>query len=288
MIKVSVPATSANLGCGFDTYGIALDLTADFTFESIEAGLIIEGCDPIYQNENNLVYQAYNMVFQKLEKTASPVKIMIDSNIPPARGLGSSSACITAGVLGANALLDHPFSKDELFQMICDLEGHPDNAAACLYGGFQTSIHQDTWKTMKLPVSNKLNFVVCSPDFELSTKKSRAALPDSLTYHQAVHNISHSLFMIKGLETGDMNLILAGVDDQLHQPYRFPLIDDIDKLRSWAKENNIALCISGAGPSILLISDTQINLNQLNEQFAHNWTIRPLNINEKGAIIHEQ
>ena len=288
MIKVTVPATSANLGCGFDTYGIALDLTADFSFELIESGLIIEGCDPTYQNKDNLVYQACKIVFDKANQPVPPLKITIDSLIPPARGLGSSSACFTAGVLGANVLLKNMYSKDELFQMICDLEGHPDNAAACLYGGFQSSIkHDNTWKTCQLPVSDQLCFVVCSPDFELSTKKSRAALPEVLTYYQAVHNISHSIFMVKGLENGDMDLIQAGVDDQLHQPYRFPLIDDTDKIRAWAKENQVALCISGAGPSILMISNHMLDLNEIQDQFTLKWTLRPLQVSYKGAIVHE-
>ena len=288
MIKVTVPATSANLGCGFDTYGIALNLNAEFSFDIIESGLIIEGCDSAYQNEDNLVFQAIKKVYDTANQPVPPLKIKIDSLIPPARGLGSSSACFTAGVLGANALLKNQFSQDELFQMICDLEGHPDNAAPCLYGGFMSSIRQnDTWKTVSLPVSDKLYFVVCSPDFELSTKKSRAALPNALTYHQAVHNISHSIFMVKGLEHGDMSLILAGVDDQLHQPYRFPLIDDTDKIRTWAKENQVALCISGAGPSILIISDHSLNLNEINDQFTLKWTLRPLEVSYKGAIVHE-
>ena len=105
MIKVTVPATSANLGCGFDTYGIAFNLNAEFSFDIIESGLIIEGCDSAYQNEDNLVFQAIKKVYDTANQPVPPLKIKIDSLIPPARGLGSSSACFTAGVLGANALL---------------------------------------------------------------------------------------------------------------------------------------------------------------------------------------
>ena len=134
MIKVTVPATTANLGPGFDTLGLALDLQASFTFTPA-AQFAITGCPRRYCNENNLVWKAYCRLFQKLNEKPIPVRITIDSPIPVSRGLGSSSACILAGLCGANALLNEPVSTLDLLRLACELEGHPDNVTPALLGG---------------------------------------------------------------------------------------------------------------------------------------------------------
>ena len=138
MITIQVPATSANLGSGFDTLGIALNLYAKFTFKKSDA-LHIEGCDFQYANENNLIYQSYAYVFTKANTPIIPIHLVIDSPIPLARGLGSSATCIVAGVLAANYFLDNQYTIEELFQMASDIEGHPDNIAPCMFGSFTAS-----------------------------------------------------------------------------------------------------------------------------------------------------
>ena len=290
MIKVTVPATSANLGCGFDTYGLALDLSADFSFEIIESGLVIEGCDLAYQNEENLVYQACKRVYDKAQKPVPPLRITIDSSIPPARGLGSSSACYTAGVLGANALLKNLYSKDELFQIICDLEGHPDNAAACLYGGFQSSIkHNNTRKTCKLPVSDQLNFVVCSPDFELSTGIARSVLPDQVPMQDAIFNAKHLGMLIQAVNTADEKLMRVALKDRLHQPYREKLVPGMKEImEAFKHEDGVLGCVlSGAGPSLLVISH-KYDLDKIKSTVKEIWEAQNISVDIKTMKVEQQ
>ena len=185
MIKVTVPATTANLGPGFDTLGLALDIEATFTFAPA-AQFEITGCPQRYCNENNLVRKAYCRLFQKLNEKPIPVRITIDSPIPTSRGLGSSSACILGGLCGANALLGEPVSALDLLRMACELEGHPDNVTPALLGGLKAAlVEQDCLLTADFSVSERLRFAALVPDFELETHRARQALPDTIQIGRA-------------------------------------------------------------------------------------------------------
>ena len=140
MIKVTTPATTANIGPGFDALGLALKLYNEYTFEEIERGLVIEGCPDIYKNKRNLVYKSFVATAEKLGKKVDGLKISMKINIPVSRGLGSSSACIVGGVYGANAFYKGGLTKEEMYELAVKIEGHPDNISPCVYGGLTASL----------------------------------------------------------------------------------------------------------------------------------------------------
>ena len=287
MIKVTVPCTSANLGSGFDVLGLALSLKAEFEFELSESTWV-EGCDVQYANEDNLVVQSFNAVYKKANQTAPKLHCIIHSPIPLARGLGSSSVCICAGVLAANYYLGNLYNLEECFQIASDLEGHPDNVAPCLYGGLMASTKKDdTWIAASLEISNHLKFYACIPDFELSTKKSREVLPAQIRHSDAVSNLSRLAFLIQGLKTANQEFLTLGFMDVLHQPYRFPLIQGSDAILAWCRENGCACYLSGAGPTLMLVSVSELNLLSLKEIIPSAWNLVPLFISKKGAQIDE-
>ncbi len=287
MIKVIVPCTSANLGSGFDVLGLALSMYAEFEFELNDATWI-EGCDAQYASEDNLIIKSFNAVYQKMNQQAPKLHCIIHSPIPLARGLGSSSACICAGVLAANFFLNKPYTLDECFQIASDLEGHPDNVAPCLYGSLMASTKKDgTWIAAPLEISDQLKFYACIPDFELSTKKSREVLPAQVNHSDAVLNLSRLAFLIQGLKTANQEFLSLGFMDLLHQPYRFPLIQNSKELLTWCKTKGYACYLSGAGPTLMIVSVSEINLTELKEIIPSSWNVVKLSISKKGACLHE-
>ncbi|MBQ7891834.1 MAG: homoserine kinase [Erysipelotrichaceae bacterium] len=288
MITIQVPATSANLGSGFDTLGIALNLYAKFTFEKSDA-LHIEGCDLQYANENNLIYQSYAYVFTKANTPIIPIHLVIDSPIPLARGLGSSATCIVAGVLAANYFLDNQYTIDEVFQMASDIEGHPDNIAPCMFGSFTASSKfNNQWICTKFNCHPDLKFYACIPNFELSTKKSREVLPSQIDYKQAVSNLSKLAFVIKGFEEANEDYLQLGLDDNLHQPYRFPIIHDSQAILEYCKTNKLPVYLSGAGPTIMIVTTKEINLQPMLQNTTYTWKIVQLQVDTKGYQIYER
>ena len=288
MITIQVPATSANLGSGFDTLGIALNLYAKFTFDKSNE-LLIEGCDKEYANENNLIYQSYQKVFEKANQEVVPIHLLINSPIPLARGLGSSATCIVVGVLAANYYLDNKYSIDELFQIASDIEGHPDNIAPCMFGSFQASTNlNNKWIHTPFNCHKDLKFYALIPNFELSTKKSREVLPKQVNYKDAVNNLSKLAFVIKGFAEANEDYLQLGLDDNLHQPYRFPIINDSEIILDYCKQHKLPVYLSGAGPTIMIVTTKEINLQPMLEHTQHTWTILPLLLDTKGYQIYEQ
>ena len=276
-------ATSANLGPGFDTLGICFNIYNEYGFEKSEC-FYLEGFEEEFiKSGNNLIIQSYIEVFKQLNKEVIYIKLkQIVQNIPTSRGLGSSASCIVAGVLIANEMLGNILTVDEIFQISSKIEGHPDNVAPLIFGGMTCSFKNDTFKTIKLNLSNIFNFTVCIPPFKLSTSKARAVLPKEVKMSDAVSNISHSIALIKALELGDMNLLLDANIDKLHQDYRYPLINNSSYFINFAKENNLTCMISGAGPTILLISDKKLNFEY------NDWKIYEVKVNNQGAYIYEK
>lgn len=255
MVKVVVPATTANLGPGFDCLGAALSLYARFSFELRPEGLMITGCEQKEADENNLVYRAYLHTLQSYGLKPSGLTLQIDSDIPPARGLGSSAACIAGGILGACALHRLDLDQEEIFALAAALEGHPDNAAPAVYGGLRVSIQEDG-KPYSLPaaIHPGLRFLALVPDFELKTSAARAALKAFVTREDAVYNLSHAAFLLKALETGDPEMIRLACRDRLHQPARFGLIPGGLALKEQAEQAGAAACcLSGAGPTLMCL-----------------------------------
>ncbi|MEG0823732.1 MAG: homoserine kinase [Erysipelotrichaceae bacterium] len=232
MVTIKVPATSANIGPGFDSLGIALNLYATYSFEELSTGLVIEGCEERFQNENNLIYVAYKLTMDYLKLPIKGLKLCVSTDVPVSRGLGSSATCVVGGILGANAIANYPLTKEEVLMLATKLEGHPDNVAPAIYGGLTASLmFNDQPYSIKYDISKELHFFAMIPDFETKTSDARKVLPTSVSYHDAIHNASHVAVLMKALETANSELIKLSLDDCLHEPYRKSLIKGYDEVK---------------------------------------------------------
>jgi len=293
MIEVRVPATSANIGPGFDSLGIALNLYNKFIIEEIEEGLIINGCDKEYANENNLIHTSMLKCFEKLGYKPKGIRIAIDSEIPVSRGLGSSAACILAGVVSANELAKGGLSKDEILKIATEIEGHPDNVAPALFGGMIASIVDNgSVYYSKIKVADGLKFYALIPDFELSTKKARSVLPKVIPFDDGVFNVGRTALMVAAFTNGEFDLLKVASKDKLHQKYRGVLIEEYDKIIEKCEE--IGFCgtfLSGAGPAIIAI-DKENNKNFHSDLFnflselGSKWEIKEVNMDCHGTVIN--
>ena len=289
MIQVTVPATTANLGPGFDTLGMALDIEAVFTFERAET-LQISGCPECYCNENNLVWKSYCHCFEHYRQTPVPLKIHIDSPIPPSRGLGSSAACIIAGLLAAARIMDQNVSDLDLLTLACEIEGHPDNVTPALLGGLKSAaIEEDCLLTADFNVSDRIRFAALIPDFPLETEKARQCLPEMISHKEAVQALGKLALLLKGLESGDETLLHASMNEPLHEPYRIPLIDEFEDVRQLCLDLQAAsVVISGSGPTILAIFIDNVPVDALNMKLAslkHSWKLVPCTLQSRGAKV---
>lgn len=292
-VTVKVPATTANLGVGFDSFGLALQLYSTITVEAAGNTLEITGCEKQYANCNNLVYLAYKAAMDKMGLETKGVKIHIDTDIPIARGLGSSAALLAAGAAAANALNGNILSKEQLLQVTNPIEGHPDNLAPALFGGLTASVTAgERPVTVSCPLHPDWQFVALIPDFPLSTSAARSVLPQSYSRSDAVHNIGRGVLVIKALETGDDDLLCLALDDKIHQPYRRKLIEDYDIIEKIVTDNGGAFCLSGAGPTLLCISQNSslayILKTQLPAVTKANWAVTPLAADLCGVQVETE
>ena len=260
MVTVSVPATSANLGPGFDSLGLALTLYNDVTFTGYEGDgraeltISVLGVDAnkVATDESNLVYQSAMAIFEKAGKRPFSLNINQINRIPVGSGLGSSSTAVLAGMLGANALLGKPFTDAEILAFAVAEEGHPDNVAPALYGGLVLGVMGDGAlhiEPFEMPV---LTAVVVLPTFNLLTTEARAALPTSVPFADAIFNAARTPLLIHALQTGDYDKLAIAMQDRLHQPYRQPLIPGMEAAFAAAYAAGArGVAISGAGPSII-------------------------------------
>jgi homoserine kinase len=296
MISVRVPATSANLGPGFDAFGMAFDLYNTFHFcEKSDGKLTIRGVPPRYQRRSNLVYRAMEAVFTRVRYQPGGLLIKTESQIPFSRGLGSSAACIVAGMLGANALCGSPLPQKTLFDMAVEMEGHPDNIAPALYGGLVVSLKAgDTNYSIGNPVHESFAFHLIIPDFSLSTKAARKALPHKIDHRDGVFNVSRATMTYLALIQGRPDVLKESMDDRLHQPYRKGLIHHYDQVCSAASRfGALGTCISGAGPSILAITSQTDSAAFCDAMggFIHDslpaWQFMRLHPDNTGAVVTE-
>lgn len=257
-VVIKAPASTANLGSGFDAMGIALDLCNTVELEEYDR-LVIASADgsETPADETNLVYQTVKDVYELCGKKLPGLKITQCSPIPQARGLGSSSACIAAGIAGANQLLGAPLSQQELLDLGCKMEGHPDNVAPAMLGGFVTSVMENGHVyTIRKPVSEELCFCAFVPDFPLLTSKARAALPQAVPHKDAVYNLSRAAFMAAAFCENRPEYFAVAAGDRLHQPYRMGLIPGAEQLFARLPDLGAkAMFISGAGPTIMAITE---------------------------------
>ena len=292
-VTIRVPATTANLGPGFDAFGCALSLYTDVTFEETDCGLEITGCDEAYAGPDNIAYTAYCAVLASLSEEVRGVKIHIDSQIPICRGLGSSAALLVAGAMGANVLRGSRLSTQGLLNITNAMEGHPDNLAPALYGGLTASMVDNGLPvTVNFPLHPQWEFLALVPDFELSTSVAREALPTQYIRADAVYNISRGAMVLKALELGDEKLLHKAMQDRIHQPYRRSLIRDYDRIEGLIRTTGAAFCLSGAGPTLLCItrdSGLQEKLaKKLNAVTEANWEMIPLHVEFQGAKVIAQ
>ena len=262
-VVVDVPATTANLGPGFDCLGAALDLNNRFAMRRIEGNgerfeLIIEGAEGSHLRggPDNLVYRAAQRVWKAagLEPVALEARVRLA--VPPARGLGSSATAIVAGLMGANALVGDPLSKEKLLELAIDIEGHPDNVVPSLLGGLcmTAKAASQRWRVVRCEWTSAIKAVVAIPSIRLSTSEARRAMPKAIPVSDAVVNLGALTLLLQGLRTGNGDLIADGMHDRLHEPYRWRLIKGGDQVKSSALEAGAWGCaISGAGPSIIAL-----------------------------------
>ncbi len=290
MVTVRVPATTANIGPGFDTFGCALALYNTFTFEEIPSGLQFSGCEEAYCNTENLAVVAYRCVMDALDLPMPGLSITMDTQIPICRGLGSSASLIAAGAAAANALHGSPYTPLQLLGICNDIEGHPDNLAPALLGGLVASFVEDGRPVAaQYTVHPSLRFTALFPDFELSTHLARSVLPREIPFADAVFNVSRAAVLLKALEQGDKAMIATALHDRLHQPYRSKLNGGYDEVRQLALQSGaLAFCISGAGPTLLYLSTDEAvdkavaaQLGQLED----NWTLLSLPIDHTGVQV---
>ncbi len=287
-VTVRVPATTANLGPGFDAFGCALSLYTDVTFEETEAGLEITGCDEAYRGPDNLAYTSYCAVLASLSEEVRGVRIHIDAHIPICRGLGSSAALLVAGAMGANLLRGSKLSTQGLLNITNAMEGHPDNLAPAFYGGLTASmVDSGLPVTVSFPLHPGWEFLALVPDFDLPTTLARSVLPEQVSRGDAIYNISHGAMVLKALELGDEKLLRNAMQDRLHQKYRKKLIPDYEKIEALVRTTGAAFCLSGAGPTLLCLTRNKELRTVLEEKLPkitqNNWQILPLHVEFQGA-----
>lgn len=254
---VTAPGTTANIGPGYDCLGLALTLYSTFTFEPSDV-LMIEGCDEAYRNADNLVIKGFAAVYRRVGKQMPPVHLTIEAGIPIARGLGSSSVCFVSGAFAANSFLGEPFSRDELFQLCSAFEGHPDNAAPCIYGGMTASFAAndgDGFHTLPMPIHPDWRFAAVIPNYEVHTADARRAMPKEISVKDSVYTTSHAIAILRALADGNETLLSEAAEDRLHEPCRRKLIPDWSQLRQIATDvGAAAFVISGSGSTMLAIT----------------------------------
>ena len=247
ILTVSVPATSANIGVGYDTLGLAFNLRAKITFRESPT-LIIDGCPEQFRNDDNLVWTSYIRACEKLGEEPTPKHITIDSPIPLSGGLGSSSTCVIAGIAAAMTESHSGWDPERALDFACHFEGHPDNVAPAIYGGLTSS------------------FVAIAPPYTVNTEDARKVVPQEISLETAVYQMGRTVAVTHALETGNGGLLAAACNDKLHEPYRKELIPDYEELKQVAKlARACTFVISGSGATMVAICDSPVTARAVAE-----------------------
>ena len=294
-VTVKVPATTANLGPGFDIFGMTLPLYNEITVEEtviphsgIEFHVLDEtGEENLYINnegEENIVLKAIRFLYNFIGQEPDSLKITIKTGIPVTRGLGSSASVIVGGLIAANELLGKPSDLDALIAIATEVEGHPDNVVPAFVGGFVISSQEEDGSVVyrKIGWNPDWKLTLCIPDFELQTEIARSVLPKELTYKDAIFNAKRCAMFIQALHTKDDKLMKLALQDRLHQPYREKLVPGMEKIsKTLRNEEDVLGCVlSGAGPTLLIISK-QSAIEKIKETVNEIWN----NLNVKSDII---
>lgn len=304
-ISVKVPATTANIGPGFDCMGMALPIYNTITIEEtvlpgtgIEINAINNDStadnlmfEHIPMDETSIIYKAVELLYNSIGQTPSELKITVQSQIPIARGLGSSASVIVGGLLAANELLGHPADEVALLSIATEVEGHPDNVTPAIVGGLCITSQEDDGTILyrKLNWPAEWNITVCIPDYELSTDISRSVLPKEVPMGDAVFNAKRLAMFVEAVNTKDAELMKIALQDKLHQPYRMKLVPGLDKIIENLKhEENVLGCVlSGAGPAILVISQKN-DLDKIKSIVKETWEDMNVKVNIMTLPVEPQ
>jgi homoserine kinase len=272
MIKIRVPATTANLGPGFDCLGLALKLYLNLEIEEIEKGFVIEyqgeGAEKFSakKKEDTLIWKSINLVLKRTRKNIHKkgLKIKAFNQIPITRGLGSSASAIVGGVVGAAKLYNIDLTNQEMLELALSLEGHMDNIVPALIGGltlaYKTGKEEIKWTRIKTPLD--LRIVLAIPEFTLNTGEMRKVLPQKVALPEAIFNLSRAALLVNALQNSDWKVLAEAMEDRLHQPYRTPFIPGIEDMFSQIKKTGLAgVALSGSGPSV--VSLTKVGSEEL-------------------------
>ncbi len=255
--KLRVPASSANLGPGFDALGLALDIHLECRFRPSSA-LSIQAtgrdADQISTGQDNLIWQTALAVALDTGGQLPPIELIIDNQIPVGKGLGSSAAALTAGVLIADRLLGLNWKPLRILDEAARIEGHPDNVAACVLGSIVASAIDSggVARAVRLELPERFGVAVVVPDFVLPTVQARGVLPDTYSRQDAIFNVQRSALLIAALATGSAHAFPTALEDRLHQPYRLALVPGLEEILKLRAPGLLGCALSGAGPSVLV------------------------------------
>jgi len=305
-VSVKTPATIANLGPGFDSFGLALPLYNIISVEEtvlpgtgIEINIINEknneDLDDVPTDKNNIVYKAIELLYNFIGQVPNELKITIKTQIPISRGLGSSASVIVGGLIAANELLGRPADEKVLMSIATEIEGHPDNITPAFVGGITMASWEEDGSVVyrKLPWNDEWKLMVCIPDYELNTEISRSVLPKEVPLTDAVYNLKRSAMLIESLYSKDEELLKMSLKDKIHQPYREKLVPGLSEIINNLKHTNgvIGTVLCGAGPSILIVYNG-IGVSEIKEIVTNTWNyfnvkanFLNLPIEKEGAVI---
>ncbi len=285
-VSVKTPATIANIGPGFDSFGLALPLYNIVTVEEtvlpgtgIEINIINEKNNEndlidIPTDKNNIVYKAIELLYNFIGQNPTELKITIKTQIPISRGLGSSASVIVGGLIAANELLGRPADEKVLLSIATEIEGHPDNITPAFVGGMTMASWEEDGSVIyrKLPWNDEWKLMVCIPDYELNTEISRSVLPKEVPLTDAVYNLKRSAMFVEALYTKDEELLKMSLKDKIHQPYRQKLVPGMTEIMDNLKHTNgvIGTVLCGAGPSVLIIYNG-IGVSEIKEIVSNSW-----------------
>jgi len=273
VVKVTIPASTANLGPGFDALGMAFQLYSVVEMaisDETTIELVGKELQETPADKSNLLYQVAAGLFQGAGLSVPELFIRAASDAPLTRGLGSSAAAIVGALVAANQLAGEPFTRDQLFAKASQMEGHPDNVGASMFGGIVVATMPDQEGAavpyVKLPVPQGLQTLVVIPEFPLSTEKARKVLPQVYSKQDVVYNVGHSSLLVAALAQGRLDLMGQAMADRLHQPYRAELVPGLKDILDNATQHGAAgAALSGAGPTILCFFQTEEEQARLRE-----------------------
>lgn len=311
-VSIRTPATSANLGPGFDALGLALELHDEIEVEVVEdeSGLVEvtaegEGADEVPLDGRHLVVRAIRAAYQVACAPMPGLRLHCRNGVPHGRGLGSSASAIVAGVSAATMLMrnggdDEALDREHIFRLAARIEGHPDNVAPCVYGGFTIAWSAEhRWRALSVPVAPEIVPILCVPDASLSTEHARGLLPESVPHQDAVFTAGRAALLSQAL-SGHPELLAEATEDRLHQEYREAGMPEALKLLRMLRADGLAAVVSGAGPSVLVLARAEVPagqeratsreiggglLDSVRRKAGTDWHIRPLNIDPIGVCV---